>query len=325
MSLNHLSKRASSTPAWRKFAILATGIIGILASPSHLLAHGFEGDRFFPPTIQIDDPFATDELAFPTISVFNNPAAEDGPKTREIGVGFEFDKEIFPKFAIGFEDTYSFLDPKGSSSNSGFDNLSLSAKYQLLEIPAYEFILSVGMEWEIGSSGKKGFGENYSTLAPTIYFGKGFGNLPASVNWLRPLAVTAQIAQDIPLRSLDSNVLEWGLALEYSIPYYQQHIKDTGLPHPFRDLIPLVELSMETPENRGEVVSTGTINPGVLWEGKYCQLGAEAVIPINHHSGTNVGVIFSVQIYIDDLLPKWFGHPLFGGGSTNTAPAPSSK
>ena len=26
-------------------------------------AHGFVGDRFFPPTIQTDDPFATDGVA----------------------------------------------------------------------------------------------------------------------------------------------------------------------------------------------------------------------------------------------------------------------
>ena len=50
----------------------------------------------------------------------------------------------------------------------------------------------------------------------------------------------------MPVRSLDPNVLEWGIALEYSLPYLEEctDIKDTGLPHPFRDMIPLVEFSM---------------------------------------------------------------------------------
>ena len=29
---------------------------------NHANAHGFEGDRFFPPTVTTDDPFATDEF-----------------------------------------------------------------------------------------------------------------------------------------------------------------------------------------------------------------------------------------------------------------------
>ncbi len=34
------------------------------------------------------------------------------------------------------------------------------------------------------------------------------------------------------------------IAIEYNLPYLQQHVKDIGLPRPFRDMIPLVEFSM---------------------------------------------------------------------------------
>ena len=70
-------------------------------------AHGFVGDRFFPPTIQTDDPFAVDELAFPTVSAFQNPGETD--------VGFSFSKEIFPKFALSFSETYVNLAPDGNA------------------------------------------------------------------------------------------------------------------------------------------------------------------------------------------------------------------
>jgi hypothetical protein len=328
-SLMHLSKfhlisvfrrnRLSASHA----AILATGLFAVLTAPDTLRAHGFEGDRFFPPTIQTDDPFATDELSFPTVSIFNNPPG-DSPKTRETDIGVEFDKEIFPRFALGISAGYTILNPKGAASTAGFDNLSLSAKYQLWEVPEHEFIFSVGVEWEIGGSGRQSLTNNYSTVSPTLYFGKGFGDLPDSMNFFKPLAITGTVAQDIPVRSLDSNVLEWGIALEYSLPYLEQHVRDTGMPRPFRDMIPLVELAMQSPENRGGGISTGTVNPGVLWEGRYCQIGAEAIIPINRQSGPNVGFVFNVQIYLDDIFPRVFGHPLFGGDS-NLQPAPSSK
>jgi len=307
-------------------ALLLAGIFSALAAPHSLIGHGFEGDRFFPPTVQTDDPFATDELSLPTVQVFNNPAGDGSPKTRETDISTEFDKELLPHFAVGISDAYTVLQPKGGPSVHGFDNITLSAKYQLWEVPAHEFIFSVGAEWEIGGSGRSSLVNNYSTVSPTLYFGKGFGDLPDSMNFLKPFAITGTLAEDIPVRSLDSNVLEWGIALEYSLPYLEQHVKDTGLPRPFRDMIPLVEFAMQTPENRsGGTGTTGTINPGVLWESPYCQIGAEAVIPVNRQTGPNIGVVFNVQIYIDDLLPKIFGHPLFGGGETNTLPNGSGK
>jgi hypothetical protein len=298
-------------------AMAAAATAVALVIPNVLFGHGFEGDRFFPPTIQTDDPFATDELNLPTISIFNNPAGDDGPKTREIDISAEFDKEIFPGFALGINAAYTVLQPKGGPQASGWNNISLSAKYQLLQIPAHEFIFSAGVEWEIGGSGRSSLVNNYSTISPKLFFGKGLGDLPDSLKFLKPLAITGEFAEDFPVRSLDSNVFNWGFSVQYSLPYLQQHVKDVGLVRPFRDMIPLVEFSMQTPQNRGGSGTTGTINPGVLWEGRYCQIGAEAIIPVSRQTGPNIGGVVSVQIYIDDIFPKLFGHPLIGGGGNS--------
>ncbi len=312
MTYFQFSKRAAA-------ALMATLALNILTTK--LQAHGFEGDRFFPPTISTDDPFATDEFNL-TFSSFNNPASPgDGtPKTREIDVSSEFDKEIFPKFALGISGTYINLEPNkhtddGSDpmpSQDGFDNISLSAKYELWEVPEHEFILSLGGEVDLGGTGSKPLGvESYSTYTPSLYFGKGFGDLPNELKYLKPFALTGTVGYEIPSKTLDSNVLDWGFALEYSMPYLQEHVEDVGLPHPFKDMIPLVEFNMTSPTNRGGETTTGTINPGILWEGKYCQIGAEAVIPVNAHTGPNVGAVVQVQFFIDDLFPKIFGHPIF--------------
>jgi hypothetical protein len=109
------------------------------------------------------------------------------------------------------------------------------------------------------------------------------------------------------------NVLQYGFALEYSLVYLQQQVKDVGLGPPFDRLIPLVEFSFETPLNRGQSGQTlGTINPGVIWSSKYVQFGVEAVIPINERTGDSVGVIGQVHFYLDDLFPRSLGRPLFG-------------
>ena len=75
-----------------------------------------------------------------------------------------------------------------------------------------------------------------------------------------------------------------------------------------------VEVSHWNPLDRGQSGPvTGTVNPGVIWSGKYFQVGAEAVIPINSRTGNDVGFIAQLHFYLDDLFPHSIGRPLFGG------------
>jgi hypothetical protein len=271
-------------------------------------AHGIVGNRFFPPTITTDDPFATDEFAFPTITY------TPGSDTRETDYSFEFDKEILPHFALGVSDTYIAQTGRdGGPSAYGWDNVQLSAKYQLWRNDTHEAIISIGLISQVGGTGSDAVSDSFSTFIPTFYYGKGFGDLPDSVAFLKPFALTGTLAQTFPTSAQNPNQFQWGFALQYSLPYLQQHVKDVGLPAPFKDLIPLVEFSMQTDENgdtRG--ITTGTINPGVLWETPYVQFGAEALIPVNSQSGPHVGFVVQTWIFIDDLFPAIFGHPLFG-------------
>ncbi|HUO65292.1 MAG TPA: hypothetical protein VMT97_16375 [Terriglobales bacterium] len=59
--------------------------------------------------------------------------------------------------------------------------------------------------------------------------------------------------------------------------------------------------------------STGTVNPGIIWAGKYFQIGLEAVVPINERTGKNVGIRGQLHFFLDDLFPNTLGRPLFGG------------
>ena len=116
-----------------------------------------------------------------------------------------------------------------------------------------------------------------------------------------------------------SNSLNWGFSLEYSLPYLHQNVSEIDVPI-VKEIIPCMEVALNTPENNqfglsptGTSHTTGTINPGIMWETKYCQIGAEAIIPMNSTTGPDVGAVFQVHLFIDDIFPKVFGHPLFGG------------
>ena len=310
---------------------IAAGFAVLSVMPETASAHGFAGSRFFPATLSTDDPFVNDELSLPTVSSIVTP--EEGG-TRETEISADIAKRITPNFGVEIGESVVILNPRTDSSQSGFGNLELGAKYQFLTNGEHEAILSIGCDVEVGGTGNKRVdADPFSTWAPALFFGKGFGDLPNTVSFLRPFAVTGVVGVAIPTsastRTVTLNeateereieierhpdVLEWGFALEYSIIYLQEQVKDVGLRAPFDRLIPLVEFALETPLNRGEEgETTGTINPGVIWSGKYFQVGAEAMIPINSRTGNNVGFIAQLHFYLDDLFPHSLGRPLFGG------------
>ena len=59
---------------------------------------------------------------------------------------------------------------------------------------------------------------------------------------------------------------------------------------------------------------------GIIYVDKYFQLGLEAIIPINRASGTSVGAVAQLHIYLDDIFPTTIGRPLFTSSATSGRP-----
>ena len=66
--------------------------------------------------------------------------------------------------------------------------------------------------------------------------------------------------------------------------------------------------------------TTGTINPGVIWVGNTFQVALEAIVPINRASGTGVGAMVQLHLYLDDLFPRSIGAPLLGAAANQGRP-----
>jgi len=303
----------------------------LLSMPVYSWAHGYAGKRFFPTTISIEDPFVADELSF-IFNYLKESGEGDEPPVDAFELPVEYTKRITPHFGISIGDDFRRLDPDGEGAEYGFGNLEVGAKYQFFTSAPHESLFSVGVEAEIGGTGNSSVeAESFSTISPAFFFGKGFGDLPQSLEYLRPLAVTGVLGLNFPTRSstttstIDDETLEiereieqnpitfsYGFAIQYSLQYLQSFVKDVGLAAPFNRMILLVELPFETGLNRGSGGETaGFINPGIIWVGKYIQLGIEAQIPINDRSGKNLGVLGIIHFFIDDIFPNSLGRPIF--------------
>lgn len=319
--------------------VLCLGVIIAGAAPA-ASAHGLIGQRFFPATLAIDDPFVADELSLPTVQYIKVPGSGDTPPTRQTSLSAEFSKRLSPDLGFSLAGNLQILGPDDQPTVAGFDNMEVSLKYVFFKSPAHETLVSAGLSWEVGGTGSKRIGaDSFSTITPQLFFGKGFGDLPDSLEWLKPIAVTGAFGFAFPTRTFNQTitvsdvgdvdverernpqVMQWGFSLQYSLQYLQSFVRDVGLPAPFNRMIPLIEFSMETPvQGPDSGRTTGTINPGVIWFGRYIQLGIEAVVPVNSRTGKNVGVLAQLHFYLDDIAPQIFTWTPFHGVLGPTQP-----
>jgi hypothetical protein len=155
---------------------------------------------------------------------------------------------------------------------------------------------------------------------------------------LRPVGVTAQVGYAIPSSSAAISIdpdsgdtiidnhprfLRYGGSLQYSMPFLKSAVVDLQLPDFFNHLIPIVEWNFQTPVgnnfNTG-IGTTGTVNPGVIWVGNYFQVALEAIVPVNRASGSGIGAIAQLHLYLDDIFPTTIGRPIFGTAANQGRP-----
>jgi hypothetical protein len=294
-------------------ALAALALACAAASPA--LAHAVCGNRIFPATLIMDDPSVNDELSLPTITYLPIPAVNGTPGGHSIDYGFEFDKTITEDLGFAINDDYFTQHGVGGPNLKGWDNLTLTLKDKFLCIEPLELMMSMGVIHEFGGTGSgllrsAGVISPTGNTAPTWYVGKGFGDLP--IGMFRPFGLTGELGYQISdTPSVTPHQWNYSASLQYSVPYIEQHIKALDMPDVFKHLVPLVEVSMESPD-RGP--TTGQIAPGIIYLGNSFQVGAEALIPANHATRQLQGTGFIVQFHLftDDLAYDTpIGRPIF--------------
>lgn len=290
-------------------------------------AHGIVGNRLFPGTLSFDDPAVMDELILPAVSNLKHPG--EGADVADGRIGGSFTRLLTSTLAFGIESGWMHRN-WGPAQRWGFDTTTLGLKGLLYKNELHEVMISAGLGWGIGGSGEQGTGASGpDTLQPGIFFGKGFGDLPDSLSWLRPFAITGAVTLEHPMTGSSANfgidpgtgqlgpmltravdTLHWGFSIQYSTYYLTGRYAPGKLPkdEPLHQFIPIVEFSFDTP--RGEKTAA-TMNPGLAYVADTWQVAAEAVVPLNSEGGRGIGVRAHLFLFLDDLIPAVFGKPLF--------------
>jgi len=306
---------------------LAALVAGTMPLAQHAHAHGFAGDHMFISTLLIDDPNVADEASLPTFQFLPSPA-DGGGTSYNYNLGFEFDKRITENFGFAINSGYTWLTQPGAKTANGWNNLAVTLKYKPYVNAEHEFMLSVGVERDFARTGANGTNgamldnDDTDSTTPTIYFGKGFGDIP--VGWIRPLALTGEIGYQIadkklkidpvalaPVNNGLSSAWTGGLSLQYSIRYLSSQVKDYGLPPFVNKLTPVVELSWSSAASQPTQNTTQYLwGIGMNYTDTSYAVGMEVLVPGNRNSGSHLGVIAQFHLYFDDMFPHSLGKPI---------------
>jgi hypothetical protein len=316
-------------------SVAALGAACLLVTHAH--AHVIAGARVFPVTLTFDDPGVADEASLPAFSYQRTGSNGGTGPGHDFDFGFEYDKTITENTAIIFNDGYNFNQTNGSKTQTGWQNLVITGKWQAYTNAPHEFVLSLGIIRELGGTATLHTGgDKYGSTTPTIYAGKGLGDL--DIGLLRPVAFTGEFGYtvaDEKLKALpqqpamnalgspltmgvasqfnsgSNNAFAGSFSLQYSLPYLQSQVHDYGLPSFVNNLIPIVEFDWTSPSGAPSTQgTTWTVAPGVIYLAQWGEVGVEALIPANRSTGTTVGAVGLVHFFFDDLFPNTIGKPL---------------
>jgi hypothetical protein len=299
--------------------------IATVADHRTAAAHAIAGNRYFVGTITIDDPAVADEAILPVVSTLNSPV--EGGNATDDRIGWSFARLLTSTLQVSVDSGWIHRSwPLAQAS--GFDSTDVGIKGEIFRNNEHETLVSAGLSWGIGQSGSQVVGASGpNSIQPGLFFGKGFGDLPAWLSWARPFAITGAIVDEHPFGSASAalapdaatgklvailapqvETLHWGFTLQYSTYYLTSRY--TGGPpddEPLNQFVPLVEFSFDTPVGQN---TAATMNPGLAYVAEAWQFVGETIVPLNREGGNGFGFRAQLTLFIDDLMPALFGKPL---------------
>jgi len=283
------------------------------------LAHGVVGQRTFI------EPFITEDVTPKNEFVIGRPEWDHSRDGKSLALGFGLEKKISDRFSLTFDSEWDDVRPKAHDEprETGFNNLGITGKYAFYVNPAHEAITSVALEATAPTGTTDVGAERDWSFKPFFLYGKGAGDLPRSLKYLRPLAVQGDAGFEVSIDHDRTTTCVHNITIQYSIPYLQASVRDLGLRWPFNSLLPVAEFNFEHGVNGADAGQSHiTTTPGIVYMDRWVEVGVAGRFPLNStaHQELDWGIIGVVDLFIDDLLP-WTRWQPFGGMRPPTPPA----
>jgi hypothetical protein len=286
-------------------------LIVVFAMPaSAAYAHGVVGDYIFLEPLVTDDATPANEadIVAPT---WNRNA---GGRTFSIGSSIEkllgTDSENLPRFSLGGGSTWISQSPKQGPNVSGFDVLTLFAKYAFLIVPKHEFILSAKAVLQLPTGNPDVTSQQHTSLGPELIGAKALGDLPNTtlLKWLRPIGFQADFGYIPALGGHTSHHMFADGMIEYSLMYLSNNVQDIGLKWPLRNMFLFNEFNYDqlVTGPPGQTFPTILATPGIAYVSYRFELSVGTQFALNQASvsGNHAAILGLLDIFYDSIIPQ---------------------
>jgi len=170
---------------------------------------------------------------------------------------------------------------------------------------------------DVGGTGARKSGRIPRTrFTPTVYFDAGRDD-HAGFRWaaLKARGGDGDIRRDVPTEGEQNRWV--GAGVEYSLPYFANAVRDNRVAGAVQEHDPLGGVCVHDAGEPGERADDGDDQPGVLYQGGVFQLRCgggdtgDSPTGASRRRGERAG-------FLDDIFPRTFGHPLFGGRTSDS-------
>src|SRR5262245_57799118 len=173
----------------------AVGVLvcGFVAARAH--AHGVVGQRSFI------EPFVAEDVNPKNEFVIARPEWDHARDGRTFSLGFGLEKKLADRFSITLDSEWDAVSPDDPDEpyTTGFNNLGITLKDAFFISPAHEAIASVALEATAPTGTNEVGAEQDWSFKPFLLYGKGFGDLPAGLEYLRPLAIQGDAGPEVSI------------------------------------------------------------------------------------------------------------------------------
>ncbi|HLI64582.1 MAG TPA: hypothetical protein VKV05_14400 [Terriglobales bacterium] len=301
----------------KRLLLIALAAAAVQCLAPNAWSHGVVGDFTFLEPLVAEDPTPANELDL-VEPQWNRVA---GGRTYAIGSSVEkilgTDQEGWPRFSIGGGTSWIYQSPDQGSSQNGFDDVQLFAKYAFLVVPDHEFLLSAAAQLQIPIGNPRIEEQQHTSFGPELVGEKGLGDLPdwPVLRFLRPLGFQADVGYLPALNGHTSHLLYGDTVVEYSLPYLSNSVQDIGLEWPLRNLFLFTEFnySQLIAGPSGQTFPDFVLTPGIAYMSYRFQLSLGTQFALNQAAvgGTHAAVIGLLDIFFDSIFPR-MNWKLFG-------------
>lgn len=216
------------------------------------------------------------------------------------------EKTISPESSFSLFAGYQRLEEEGETA-SGFSNLDLAYKHELVNLPRHEFVLSIspGVELPVGS--RSVGSESHPRAGSDLLFQWGFGDLPEALRMIRPAGVEGDVGWQSKVTGARDDLISADVELEYSLAWLDANVAGQSVPRALRNLTPHLDFdyAQYLSAHRNSSAPDLELTPAIAWLNSTIELNFGVQVALNRASSGSgaVAFVWLLGVSYDQIAP----------------------